>query len=254
MGKKLRLNPKRRRRGKTRSVPPARFKPRPPGWRDAFVSLRPWLLLIGFVTMAYIFTLPGAFSAPGWLSSEPQVIEGRFTRCGRGRGYYCVVDGDTFKLGDTSVRVVGIEQTDSQRAFSDDHHVDTVPALDDLPPDLRFDLVIANQVLEHVVDPIDVLRSLHARLSTGGVLYASVPNFGEYDWSAAQRQLDAGGHLIKEVSPWEHLNYFDVESFRSMVEVSGFDVVPDPVQKRAERWLRRRLHRLGGLEIIARAR
>ena len=114
MGKKLRFNPKRRRRRKTRSVPPARFKPRPPGWRDAFVSLRPWLLLIGFVTMAYIFTLPGAFSAPGWLSSEPQVIEGRFTRCGRGRGYYCVVDGDTFKLGDTSVRVVGIDTAERE--------------------------------------------------------------------------------------------------------------------------------------------
>ena len=114
MGKKLRLNPKRRRRGKTGSVPPARFKPRPPGWRDAFVSLRPWLLLIGFVTMAYIFTLPGAFSAPGWLSSEPQVIEGRFTRCGRGRGYYCVVDGDTFKLGDRAVRVVGIDTAERE--------------------------------------------------------------------------------------------------------------------------------------------
>ena len=114
MGKKLRFNPGRRRRGKTRSVPPARFKPRPPGWRDAFVSLRPWLLLIGFVTMAYIFTLPGAFSAPGWLSSEPQVIEGRFTRCGRGRGYYCVVDGDTFKLGSTSVRVVGIDTAERE--------------------------------------------------------------------------------------------------------------------------------------------
>ncbi|UOR09354.1 hypothetical protein LCM18_02135 [Qipengyuania flava] len=114
MGKKLRFNPGRRRRGKTRSVPPARFKPRPPGWRDAFVSLRPWLLLIGFVTMAYIFTLPGAFSAPGWLSSEPQVIEGRFTRCGRGRGYYCVVDGDTFKLGDTSVRVVGVDTAERE--------------------------------------------------------------------------------------------------------------------------------------------
>ena len=114
MGRKLRFNPGRRRRGKTRSVPPARFKPRPPGWRDAFVSLRPWLLLIGFVTIAYIFTLPGAFSAPGWLSSEPQVIEGRFTRCGRGRGYYCVVDGDTFKLGDTSVRVVGIDTAERE--------------------------------------------------------------------------------------------------------------------------------------------
>ena len=114
MGKKLRFNPGRRWGGKTRNVPPARFKPRPPGWRDAFVSLRPWLLLIGFVTMAYIFTLPGAFSAPGWLSSEPQVIEGRFTRCGRGRGYYCVVDGDTFKLGDRAVRVVGIDTAERE--------------------------------------------------------------------------------------------------------------------------------------------
>ena len=71
--------------------------------------MRPLLLLIALATLAYVFALPGVLPAPGWLSSEPQVIEGRFTRCGRGRGYYCVVDGDTFKLGERSVRVVGID-------------------------------------------------------------------------------------------------------------------------------------------------
>jgi hypothetical protein len=34
------------------------------------------------------------------------VIERRFTRCGLGRVYYCVVDGDKFKLGEASLRVV----------------------------------------------------------------------------------------------------------------------------------------------------
>ena len=77
--------------------------------------MRPLLLLIALATLAYVFALPGVLPAPGWLSSEPQVIEGRFTRCGRGRGYYCVVDGDTFKLGNTSVRVVGID-TDEKDA------------------------------------------------------------------------------------------------------------------------------------------
>jgi endonuclease YncB( thermonuclease family) len=59
--------------------------------------------------LSTIFSLPGVVPAPGFLSSEPQVIEGRFTRCGPGRGYYCVIDGDTFKMGKTSVRVVGID-------------------------------------------------------------------------------------------------------------------------------------------------
>ncbi len=76
--------------------------------------MRPALLLIALATLAYVFALPGAFPAPGFLSSKPQVIEGRFTRCGRGRGYYCVVDGDTFKMGDTSVRVVGIDTAERE--------------------------------------------------------------------------------------------------------------------------------------------
>lgn len=58
--------------------------------------------------------LPGALPAPGFLSSEPQVIEGRLIRCGLGRGNYCVVDGDTFKLGDRVVRVVGIDTAERE--------------------------------------------------------------------------------------------------------------------------------------------
>jgi len=114
MGRITRFKPKRRTRAARRTVRPVRLKPRQPTWREAWVSMRPLLLLIALATLAYVFALPGVLPAPGWLSSKPHVIEGRFTRCGRGRGYYCVVDGDTFKMGDTSVRVVGIDTAERE--------------------------------------------------------------------------------------------------------------------------------------------
>lgn len=114
MGKSMRFKVKPPRRGSGRKVRPARLKRRRSTWREAWVSVRPLVLLIALATATYVLALPGVFPAPGWLSSEPQVIEGRFTRCGRGRGYYCVIDGDTFKLGDASVRVVGIDTAETE--------------------------------------------------------------------------------------------------------------------------------------------
>lgn len=41
----------------------------------------------------------------------------RFTRCGRGRGPACVVDGDTFMLGKRRIRIVGIDAPETHRAL-----------------------------------------------------------------------------------------------------------------------------------------
>ena len=87
---------------------PARFGRRSE-LREALYVMRPLLLLVALSGGVYFFGMAGVFSAPAFLSSEPEVVSGRFTRCGPGRGHYCVIDGDTFKIGDTSVRVVGID-------------------------------------------------------------------------------------------------------------------------------------------------
>ena len=47
----------------------------------------------------------------------------------------------------------------------------------DLPPG-DFDLVIALDVLEHLVDPWSVVRRLHGILAPGGAIVASIPNVG----------------------------------------------------------------------------
>jgi endonuclease YncB( thermonuclease family) len=65
--------------------------------------------VIALATIAYIAALPGAYEPPAFLQSQPERITGNFTRCGRGRGYFCVIDGDTFRIGERSVRVVGID-------------------------------------------------------------------------------------------------------------------------------------------------
>ena len=52
---------------------------------------------------------PALVEPPAFLSTEPERISERFTRCGPGRGHACVVDGDTIKLGERKVRIIGID-------------------------------------------------------------------------------------------------------------------------------------------------
>ena len=52
---------------------------------------------------------PALVEPVGFLSSDPERVNAQFTRCGLGRGHACVVDGDTFKLGQRKVRIIGID-------------------------------------------------------------------------------------------------------------------------------------------------
>lgn len=63
----------------------------------------------------------------------------------------------------------GIEPA-TRLAFDRHRELEVVPA------EPTFRLAIANHVLEHVRDPLPVLRSLTAALEAGGLLYVSVPN------------------------------------------------------------------------------
>lgn len=63
--------------------------------------------------------------------------------------------------------------------------------------DGRFDMVSLLHVLEHIPDPVAVLRSLHDRLTPGGVVLVQVPNLVEnpYDLMVA----DHASHFLPDV-------------------------------------------------------
>lgn len=114
MGRILRFRRKPRWRRWTEArgygVEPARFRRGPKSWGQAFSEMRPFLLLIALGTVVAIHQTAGFYEPPGWLLGETEVIPGPFYPCDEpGRGGYCVIDGDTFRLGQRRIRVVGID-------------------------------------------------------------------------------------------------------------------------------------------------
>jgi micrococcal nuclease len=101
---------------KSYGVKPARFRRPPNTCRQAWSDTRPYIFLIALVTLSVIYQTPGYYEPPAFMQSAPDTAEGQFTRCGPGRGAFCVIDGDTFKLGDTKYRVTGIDTAEVHAA------------------------------------------------------------------------------------------------------------------------------------------
>ena len=88
-----------------------RFKPkrRPPSFKPQRRDIRLWLLLVPLLLLGGALLDPSLIGPVGPLAAPPEQVATKFTACGPGRGSACVVDGDTFKLGDRKIRIIGID-------------------------------------------------------------------------------------------------------------------------------------------------
>ena len=66
-------------------------------------------LLIALLALAGALLDPSFFPPIGPTAARPERISARFTRCGPGQNLACVVDGDTLRLGQRRVRLIGID-------------------------------------------------------------------------------------------------------------------------------------------------
>ena len=89
----------------------------------------------------------------------------------------------------------------------------------------KFDCIVMNDVLEHLVDPWAVLRQLRGFLAPEGVFVASIPNmrympvFKEYVLGASWRYAEFG------VLDKTHLRFFTRSTMRELFESSGYSLV-----------------------------
>jgi SAM-dependent methyltransferase len=98
-------------------------------------------------------------------------------------------------------RVLGIERNEAvaetaRRAPGIEIVATPVEAL---PEDARFDLIIMFQVLEHIGEPVTLLRECAKRLAPGGRMVINVPNFSSWQSQFAGVKwlhLDVPRHLI----------------------------------------------------------
>lgn len=88
-----------------------RFKPnrRPPSFRPKRTDVRRALWFIPLLLLGGALLDPSLIAPIGPLAAPPERVSSSFTPCGPGRGSACVIDGDTFKLGDRKIRIIGID-------------------------------------------------------------------------------------------------------------------------------------------------
>ncbi len=78
-----------------------------------------------------------------------------------------------------------------------------------------FDLVIMNQLIEHVSDPIAVLHKVAGVLRPGGVVFVETPNLDSADARLFRRRYWGGYHLPR------HFHLFDRRSLPALARRAG---------------------------------
>jgi 2-polyprenyl-3-methyl-5-hydroxy-6-metoxy-1,4-benzoquinol methylase len=106
--------------------------------------------------------------------------------------------------------------------------------LESLPSQKSFDVVVMNHVLEHVPEPIALLKAVRARLNQGGLLHLAVPNVAS--WEA-------------QMSGWNcyqpyHLTYFAPSTLRATVEKAGFSILKVTTHESFSGWFLAIFHSL----------
>lgn len=87
----------------------------------------------------------------------------------------------------------------------------------------KYKVVWLQNVLEHVLEPLDLLSSLKTLMSPGGVLVVTVPN----DFSIAQEGALENEHINTPfwVAIPEHLSYFNYASLQNVIAATDWDCV-----------------------------
>jgi 2-polyprenyl-3-methyl-5-hydroxy-6-metoxy-1,4-benzoquinol methylase len=94
-----------------------------------------------------------------------------------------------------------------------------------LLPDNYFDVIICNDVLEHLIDPYTVISKLRYKLKKEGVMISSIPNIRyfrnlfDYFFNKNWDYTDSG------IMDKTHFRFFTYRSIRKMFESNGYEVV-----------------------------
>jgi 2-polyprenyl-3-methyl-5-hydroxy-6-metoxy-1,4-benzoquinol methylase len=88
-------------------------------------------------------------------------------------------------------------------------------------PETGFDVIIALDVLEHLVDPWSVVKRLHGVLAPGGVIIASIPNIGHYSVSGPLVLSGRWNYANEGLLDRTHLRFFTRRTAIELLTCSG---------------------------------
>ncbi len=101
---------------------------------------------------------------------------------------------------------------------------------DALEADETFDVIVFNDVIEHIPDIGAALDACHARLADGGLLILNLPNSAGFFYRLSKVFARAGwrgpfDRLWQKGLPSPHVHYFRPRNLERLVAGRGFDLV-----------------------------
>jgi SAM-dependent methyltransferase len=83
------------------------------------------------------------------------------------------------------------------------------------PTDQNFDLICFNKVLEHVLNPIELMQKARSLLTEKGLIYIELPD--------GRNASENGGYIDREEFYIEHYMAFDKDSVQWLIENAGLN-------------------------------
>lgn len=125
--------------------------------------------------------------------------------------YGCGTGTSLLELRTIGVEGYGVEADANIKKIAERYHLNIhVGKLSDNPfPDIYFDLIILNQVVEHIPDPLSLIKELLKRLTKEGMIVLSFPNA-----DSIYRKI-FGRYWINWHVPY-HLHYFNKRSIKAL--------------------------------------
>lgn len=135
---------------------------------------------------------------------------------GSGRGWFSLAAA---KLG-AAVTALDLSEENLARIKAADARIQTVYGDACEIPDLgqKFDLIVALEMLEHLVEPQKALQSFHRLLNPGGMLLVTVPYRELIRYSLCI-------HCNRKTPVNAHLHSFDLPALTRLLEQNGFRVL-----------------------------
>ena len=145
--------------------------------------------------------------------------------CGIGHYYQKLLSNAVKSWGYAGVDVAPMVVTDLRRKGFDAYTIDSGNGAIDCP-DETFDGATCIEVLEHLFDPLQAAKELHRILKPGGVLVATVPNFGYHPWrlmALLRAQVPSEPEDVKKNRfSGVHIRFFSKLMFKRLLRDAGF--------------------------------
>lgn len=82
----------------------------------------------------------------------------------------------------------------------------------------KYDAVIFNHVLEHVDNPLEILKKAHFVLDKNGIIFIDVPHFGSF---SAKHKKENWEYILPEEHKW----HFTKKSLEYLLKKAGFKLI-----------------------------